>query len=752
MTKFKSKAVISRGLLLALSAGLFLLLAIRPALAQTTFGSLSNFDVFNDTGQDCHGFEIELDGITSANVVYTFGGTYQQYGTPVVTNFAGGVYVRYESPYDPAKGWQATTPVAATPITPTMGHACWTGGIAPAGLAAYPKGGCEHFGLSLSANPTNTVYRWLVADPTNSGSLIASGSKVSIPAPVWSVAQPVPAQPLIVAAVIPAPPLPPVPVCEFGDAQWVKVYVTQSPNPADLNHLVSDDPNVPQDPVEVETEWSLQQTDSGQVGGGARAELPESAALGAGNESVTRRYEFYKYTGAIDPETCEALSANDSNPPAGEVGDYIGAQMAAVNVVIPATSISVPVGLAFGGSPVGNQVSKILTIKNTGKKPLIIQSVASNNSDFVPGVSTCPAGGLAPALTCTIAIAFTPSALGARTAALTLTDNAGAGTQNVALSGTGLITTTVAPAYFSIGNVKFGAKVLKTVTVNNKQPQTVSLTAGISGPNAADFSITGGTCGATLNAKTSCTIIVTFTPGAIGSESATLTVTPSPDPIGPYTVGFTVAATIPATVTPAILSYGNIAQSATKTLNVKVTNLSPLTLTLSQGISGTNAADFGVAAGGTCAGNTVCLMPVTFTPSTEAAETATLTVSIGSDPASPHSIALSGTGVTPVNVLPLAGIAFGAIVGGHSSLNKTVTVYNYGGATLTISESIGGVNPGDFAVTGGTCGATLAGGAHCTYLLKFTPGIIGAESATLGVSAVGDAASPHNVSLTGIGS
>jgi hypothetical protein len=31
-----------------------------PALAQTTFGALSNFDVFNDTGQECHGFEIEL--------------------------------------------------------------------------------------------------------------------------------------------------------------------------------------------------------------------------------------------------------------------------------------------------------------------------------------------------------------------------------------------------------------------------------------------------------------------------------------------------------------------------------------------------------------------------------------------------------------------------------------------------------------------------------------------------------------------
>jgi len=41
-------------------------------------------------------------------------------------------------------------------------------------------------------------------------------------------------------------------------------------------------------------------------------------------------------------------------------------------------------------------------------------------------------------------------------------------------------------------------------------------------------------------------------------------------------------------------------------------------------------------------------------------------------------------------------------------VNKTVTVYNYGGATLTISESVSGPNATDFVPAGGTCGATLA--------------------------------------------
>jgi hypothetical protein len=55
-------------------------------------------------------------------------------------------------------------------------------------------------------------------------------------------------------------------------------------------------------------------------------------------------------------------------------------------------------------------------------------------------------------------------------------------------------------------------------------------------------------------------------------------------------------------------------------------------------------------------------------------------------------------------------------------------------------------------LTGGTCGSTLAGaGAHCTYTLKFTPSIDGAESATIGVSASGDAASPYDVNFSGTG-
>jgi hypothetical protein len=412
----------------------------------------------------------------------------------------------------------------------------------------------------------------------------------------------------------------------------------------------------------------------------------------------------------------------------------------------------------MGSSPVGDAITKNLTIKNTGANPLFIGSVTSNDPEFAAtGATTCPTGGLAHLASCTIAIGFTPSSLGAHSATLQVNDNTATSPQSVALSGTGTIDMTVTPASVSIGNVKDGMKVVEAVSVSNKQANSVSLSEGFSGPNAADFSITGGTCTSTLAAKGTCSILVTFSPTAVGTESATLTVTDAVDPLSPYTVSFSALATIPESLSATKLLYGNVVQTASKTLNITLTNNAksgPITLT-GTSIGGANAGDFAVtggSCGGSLAASSSCTYAVTFAPSTETAESGTISIGVAQDPnGGPATVALSGSGVTPLKALP-ASLAFGTIASGHSSTNKTVTITNSGSATLTISETVSGTNAADFAPAGGTCGATLAGGAHCTYLLKFTPGFTGAESATLGVTAVGDAASPHNVSLSGAGS
>ena len=298
----------------------------------TQFGTISNFDVFNDTGQETEGFEIELDGVSSSDITYMFGAPYERYGNPTITPFAGGVYVRYRSPWDAvAQKFTVGTPVAPTPIVATDGHRCWTGGS-----ASYPTAGCEHFGLGLSANPTNVVYHWLVADPATPGNLITFGGGVPIPAPAWSAspAPPGPNPQPIIAAVAPAPP--PEVGQQLADAVWVKAFMSESPSPSDLNHLVSGDNQVPDSAAEVETEWMLIQ---GGAGGGLQSELDNSGQPGANSKSVVRKYQFFAYTGPYDPENHEALPVTDSQPSPGELGDLIGNQMAGLNLANAAGNV-----------------------------------------------------------------------------------------------------------------------------------------------------------------------------------------------------------------------------------------------------------------------------------------------------------------------------------------------------------------------------------------------------------------------------
>jgi hypothetical protein len=349
------------------------------ASAGTTFGMLSNFDAVNDTGSRCHGFEIELEDIEARDITYTF--RYQRYGTPTITEdvfMVNGVahprtFVRWMSPWDQNNNvFTEATPVAAAGFRDTGGHLCFRN--MNVNGQPYDTSGCEHFGVGTLRNPSKTVYRWMKEDPATPGSLIAQGSPVTIPAPVWTVnPNPIPAGQPIVEAVIPVPPPPAVvpvpyrPNAEFGVAVWAKVFETESAEPAELDRLVSDDENVPGNlgPVPnpdavTEIEWQILQTDAGNP---TKNELASDKPLGEGKDSVTRRYEFYQYTGAYEVDssdgpntgTNEALCtkvADDglhgvgihegSGTDCGSmeiVGEYIGAQMAAANVITPLSAI-----------------------------------------------------------------------------------------------------------------------------------------------------------------------------------------------------------------------------------------------------------------------------------------------------------------------------------------------------------------------------------------------------------------------------
>jgi hypothetical protein len=223
--------------------------------------------------------------------------------------------------------------------------------------------GCEHFGFGYYGAPTAIKYNWLIESPATAGTLIRSPA-VNIATPAWTYtpAQPKVALPAQVVAKIQAPP--PLdggaPLTGFGEAVWVKAIktTTHNNNVIELRNLVSEDPNNPDiinwkndQTAEIEVEWRLMQ-DELAVPNGANDYLTGIAEdLPIGDETITRRYEFFKYTGPLDPTSnqaeCDTLPPFDpaidptANPEcfilgeAGLKGGYIGAQMAGFNVKAP---------------------------------------------------------------------------------------------------------------------------------------------------------------------------------------------------------------------------------------------------------------------------------------------------------------------------------------------------------------------------------------------------------------------------------
>lgn len=301
----------------------------KPNAGSATYGDLTNFDTFNDENEVEHGFEIEIDGDTPADVLGTF--PVNRYGAPTVTPFVHGrvhgIYVRYQSPYDRVHHvFTAGTPIPKS-ISPTAGHYCWPGG---AGLAVYLASGCEHFGVALKRFPTKVRYHWMRENPRAPGTLIAVGPAVTIGAPSYGIAG---GGAVNIAEGEPEDAAGP----QFSDAVWVRVYATSSPKRAQLNHLVTDDPSVPGPKLKgsLQIAWGLiQNAPAGSPPGTSESEVQVPEVEGAGKSSMTLRYEYYKYSGLYNPEDHSVMCGGDgscSAPQPGELGRYSGAQMGALN-------------------------------------------------------------------------------------------------------------------------------------------------------------------------------------------------------------------------------------------------------------------------------------------------------------------------------------------------------------------------------------------------------------------------------------
>lgn len=197
----------------------------------------------------------------------------------------------------------------------------------------------------------------------------------------------------------------------------------------------------------------------------------------------------------------------------------------------------------------------------------------------------------------------------------------------------------------------------------------------------------------------------------------------------------------------ATLAFGNEllgTTSAGKT--VTITNITTSAVTIS---SITAFGDFNITSntcGGSLAGSGHCTVTVAFKPSVLGAITGDLTIVYGAI-GSPDRLNLTGTGLAPLTATPTS-LAFGSEAVGSTSAAKTVTLKNDNPSTAL---SIGVSTNGDYAVaSGGTCGASLAGGASCTVDLTFKPHQNGTINGELTVTD-GVSLSPLVVGMSGSG-
>ncbi|HEV2645607.1 MAG TPA: choice-of-anchor D domain-containing protein [Acidobacteriaceae bacterium] len=97
-----------------------------------------------------------------------------------------------------------------------------------------------------------------------------------------------------------------------------------------------------------------------------------------------------------------------------------------------------------------------------------------------------------------------------------------------------------------------------------------------------------------------------------------------------------------------------------------------------------------------------------------------------------------------------SSLSFGTWVPGTTTPAQTIGVTNFTSTTATLSPVISGPAATSFAISGGTCGATLTPQAYCTYLVTFTPAAATALNASLILSS-SSSTSPLQVLLSGTG-
>ena len=427
--------------------------------------------------------------------------------------------------------------------------------------------------------------------------------------------------------------------------------------------------------------------------------------------------------------------------------------------VSPATDLSVP----FGTVTTGSSATQTVTIKNTGTAALNIGAAGSANAlaaPFTIKTDACSNQSLAASASCTITLAFAPSTAGAFSDSFAITSNDPAkGTVTVNVNGDGAaapvpaitVTDSVSPTtdlLVPFGSITTGTSATQTVTVKNTGTANLLIAAVASAnPLAAPFSVKSDTCSnQTVAPAATCSIALTFAPGAAGSFSDSFSIPSNDAAKSTVTVNVSGSGTtvpVPAisvtdSVTPnndLLVPFGSVAIASSATQTVSVKNMGNADLALGAVASANPLATPFTIKTDTCSNQIIapagtCTITLAFGPT--AAGTFTDSFNIPSNDTATGTVTmnLSGSGSTTAvaDIQITDGIApaddlripFGDVRAGRT-MDSVVTVSNTADGQLSLG-TIGFVNPpaAPFSILADGCsGKNLATGEKCTMTVRF---------------------------------
>jgi hypothetical protein len=408
-------------------------------------------------------------------------------------------------------------------------------------------------------------------------------------------------------------------------------------------------------------------------------------------------------------------------------------------------------GTDFGSPAVnGGTVARTFTIENIGNYLLFVYEVTisgANAADFKVTTPLTPRA-LSDNSYTTFVITFAPSALGLRTATVSIRNSDGdenpytfaiqgrGPSPEINLRGNGVTiaggdTTPSLTDHTDFGSTTvYGGAVARTFTIENTGVGELKLTGSsrvaISGANAADFEVIKQPASSTVPPGGSTTFVVTFDPSVAGLRTATVSIANDDVDENPYTFairgtglgpeinlkgnGVTIAS---GDTTPSLTDgtdFGSTTVSGgtvARTFTIQNLGTTPLNLTGSPrvALSGENAADFTIttqpASPVASVGGTTTFV-ITLDPSATGARTATVSITNDDLDEDPYTFDIRGTGVAPEINLRGNGVTiasgdttpnltdqtdFGSTAVSGGAVAHTFTIENTGTSALNLTGS-----------------------------------------------------------------